>query len=45
MMQVKHPELIGQGIQQRIDFITGKSLTARPKKAPEAARHIAVRCT
>jgi hypothetical protein len=36
MMQVKHPELIGQGMQQRIDFITGKSLTARPKKAPEA---------
>lgn len=35
IMQVKHPELIGQGIQQRVDFITGKSLTARPKKAPE----------
>ena len=34
MMQVKHPELIGQGMQQRIDFITGKTLTNRPKKAP-----------
>ncbi len=35
MVQAQHQELIGQGMQQRMDFITGKSLTPRPKKAPE----------
>lgn len=37
IMQARHPDLIMQGLQQRKDYITGKSLTPRPKKAPEGA--------
>jgi hypothetical protein len=37
-MQAQHPELIGLGMQQRLDFITGETLTPRPKQVPEALR-------
>lgn len=33
-MQMHHPELIKQGIRQRVDYLTGKSSTLRPKTAP-----------
>lgn len=33
-MQIYHPALIGAGIQQRIDHITGASHKARPKESP-----------
>jgi hypothetical protein len=38
VMQAQHPELIGLGMQQRMDFITGETLTPRPKQVPEALR-------
>lgn len=34
-MQAAHPELILQGVQQKVDHITGASHTSRPKKPPE----------
>jgi hypothetical protein len=34
VMQMRHPDLITQGIQQQVDHITGVSHTARPKQAP-----------
>jgi hypothetical protein len=36
-MQAGNPELIRQGLQQRIDHITGASHTARPKHPPQIA--------
>ena len=33
-MQMRHPELIQQGLQQQVDHITGVTHTSRPKEAP-----------
>jgi len=34
-MQAANPELIQQGLKQKIDHISGATHTARPKRAPE----------
>ena len=34
VMQMKHPDLIMQGIRQQVDHITGVTHTSRPKEAP-----------
>jgi hypothetical protein len=36
-MQISEPKLIQQGLQQRLDYISGKTNTPRPKRAPELA--------
>ncbi len=36
-MQVAEPKLIQQGLQQRLDYATGKVNTPRPKRPPELA--------
>ncbi len=38
MMQVRHTELIGLGMKQRVDYITGGTLTPRPNKVPQALK-------
>ena len=37
-MQMQYPELIEEALRQRVDHITGASMTARPKKAPESLK-------
>lgn len=36
-MQIAEPNLIRQGLQQRLDYASGKTNTPRPKRAPELA--------
>jgi hypothetical protein len=36
-MQIAEPKLVQQGLQQRLDYITGKTNTPRPKRPPEVA--------
>jgi hypothetical protein len=36
-MQIAEPKLIQQGLQQRLDYISGKTNTPRPKRPPEIA--------
>jgi hypothetical protein len=36
-MQIEDRKLIQQGLQQRLDYISGRTNTARPKRAPEVA--------
>lgn len=40
IMQARHPELITSGMEQRKDYITGNTLTPRPKNVPEAVKAI-----
>lgn len=34
-MQIAEPKLVQQGLQQRLDYISGKTNTPRPKRPPE----------
>jgi G:T/U-mismatch repair DNA glycosylase len=36
-MQISDPKLVQQGLQQQRDYISGKTNTPRPKRAPELA--------
>jgi hypothetical protein len=36
-MQIAEPKLIQQGLQQQLDYASGKTSTPRPKRAPELA--------
>lgn len=36
-MQIAEPKLVQQGLQQRLDYISGKTNTPRPKRPPEIA--------
>jgi hypothetical protein len=37
-IQISDPKLVQQGLQQRLDYISGKTNTPRPKRPPEIAQ-------